>query len=68
MVNGVGEANLIIFLKKINRKIKVHNRFTLKKPDYDMNIDLYYDFDNDQTKKINYNTKTKIAPNLINTK
>lgn len=66
--NNLGDANFIIKLSKLDRTIKMDTKFNVVSPTFDITTDVYYDFENDKTKKVHVATKNKFGKNLVDSK
>ena len=64
--NGKGTANINASIK--DRKVKADTQFTIQKPKYDLSTDIFYDYANDQTKKVHFSTNNNIEEHSFDSK
>lgn len=64
--NGKGTATINAAIK--DRKVKADTQFTVQKPTYDFETDIFYDYEKDNTKKVHFETKNKIDDNSLESK
>lgn len=67
-VKGKGKLSVLGVIKKIDRKLKIESDFHISKPIYDVSTKLFYDFEKDANKKIEFTTKSSIATDNIDSK
>uniref|UniRef100_A0A336M8K5 CSON013728 protein n=1 Tax=Culicoides sonorensis TaxID=179676 RepID=A0A336M8K5_CULSO len=58
---GKGSLSTLFTFKKMDRKVKVESDFNVAKPNYDVNTKFFYDFEKDNNKKIEFNTKNTVS-------
>ncbi|XP_077288489.1 apolipophorins-like [Arctopsyche grandis] len=63
-----GNGVLLIHFLKANRKIKFDNNFLIFKPQYNVNVDIYYDYEKDNSKKMTFTTINKCHDNTVDSK
>ncbi|XP_037295541.1 apolipophorins isoform X2 [Manduca sexta] len=66
--DGKGNGLIIIDFKKINRKIKGDVRFTAKEPVFNADIDLFLNFEKDNSDKVHFSTYNKKTDKVMDTK
>lgn len=67
-VKRKGTLNALITLEKIDRKLKLDTDFNVQQPAYDISTKFFYDFGKDDTKKIEFTTKSNLALKDIDSK
>uniref|UniRef100_A0A182S8Q8 Uncharacterized protein n=1 Tax=Anopheles maculatus TaxID=74869 RepID=A0A182S8Q8_9DIPT len=58
---------LVSFVKQ-DRKVKLDSKFKVDKPVYDVEVDFYYDFEKDNSKKVRFETKNKVTQTSFDSK
>lgn len=64
--DGTGNAVLNGEIK--DRKVRGESQFTVKKPTYDFVTDIYYDYEKDNSKKVQFSTKNQLQDKSISSK
>lgn len=59
---------LLKFPKVNNYQVKANTKFAVGQPNYDINVELFYDFERDNTKKAVFNTENVVKANEYHTK
>uniref|UniRef100_A0A182MAM9 Vitellogenin domain-containing protein n=1 Tax=Anopheles culicifacies TaxID=139723 RepID=A0A182MAM9_9DIPT len=66
--NGNGDLFALANFVKQDRKVKLDSKFTAAKPDYNVEVDFYYDFEKDNSKKVRFETKNKVTQTSFDSK
>ncbi|XP_053660311.1 apolipophorins [Anopheles marshallii] len=66
--NGNGDLFALVTFVKQDRKVKLDSKFTTSKPDYNVEIDFYYDFEKDNSKKVHFESKNKVTQTSFDSK
>ncbi|KAJ6644415.1 Apolipophorin [Pseudolycoriella hygida] len=66
--NGKGDGSVLINLSKIDRKVKMTTSFHILAPTFDMNTDVYYNFEKENDKKITFSTKNRVTGTSFDSK
>lgn len=64
-VKGVGNANIVIKLLKVDKELKVDSTYTIQNPVYNVEVSFYPNFGKDKGDKFTLSTKNKITENSI---
>lgn len=68
-VNFKGDGFVLVKFPKVNNyQVKVNSKFLMNEPNYDVDLELFYDFERDNTKKATFNTKNVVKKNEVQTK
>lgn len=67
LVKGDGFV-LFKFPKVNNYQVKANTKFSVGEPNYDVNVEVFYDFERDNTKKATFNTANIVKANEYHTK
>ncbi|XP_058128999.1 apolipophorins [Anopheles ziemanni] len=65
---GQGELFAVVNFQKQDRKVKLDTKFKVSAPVYDVSVDLYYDFEKDNSKKVHFETKNKATQTSFDSK
>lgn len=65
-MNGKGDSVINASIK--DRKLKANSKFTIQKPTFDFETDIFYDYEKDNTKKVHFLTSNNIVSNSFDSK
>lgn len=66
--DGVGNGMLMIDVPKMGRKIKAESKFTCKDPVHNLDLDVYFDFEKDNSKKLSVSTHNELTKHSVDSK
>lgn len=65
---GKGTGHVVIDIPKLNRKLKLETSVTCQDPTHNILLNVYFDFEKDNTKKLHIETNNEINPNSFDSK
>lgn len=66
--DGVGNGMLLVDIPKMGRKLKAESKFTCKDPVHNLDLDIYFDFEKDNTKKLSIMTHNELTKQSVDSK
>lgn len=66
--DGVGSGSILVDLTKMGRKLKAESSFTCKHPTHNMKLDVFFDYEKDNSKKLHIDTQNQITKESLDSK
>lgn len=65
---GKGTGDILVEIPKMNRKVKADTSFTCQDPTHNAILNVYFDFEKDNTKKLHLETNNQLTKHSFDTK